>query len=70
MTITAAYTGIRWGELAGLQWIRTYLDDNPRIDVDPELGALHMISGRRELGSPRHQPAPGRCIYPRSGRVC
>ncbi|MTD56584.1 hypothetical protein [Amycolatopsis pithecellobii] len=34
MTITAAYTGMRWGELAGLQWIRTYLDDNPRIEVD------------------------------------
>ena len=31
LTITAAYTGMRWGELAGLQWSRTYLGDNPRI---------------------------------------
>jgi integrase len=51
--ITAAYTGMRWGELAGLQWIRTYLDDDPRIQIDPEFGSLHETSGRLELGPPK-----------------
>jgi len=53
MTITAAYTGLRWGELAGLQWIRTHLDSCPRIEVDPKFGALHEVSGRLELGPPK-----------------
>lgn len=62
MTITAAYTGMRWGELAGLQWIRTYLDDNPRIEIDPEFGALHEISGKLELGPPK-TPASARPVH-------
>jgi integrase len=45
MVITAAYTGLRWGELAGLQWTR--------IDVDATDGALHELSGRLELGPPK-----------------
>ncbi|MER6764506.1 MULTISPECIES: hypothetical protein [Amycolatopsis] len=46
MTITDACTGLRWGELAGLQWSRTRLgDDLPRIDIDPKFGALHEIRG-------------------------
>jgi integrase len=54
MVITAAYTGLRWGELAGLQWTRTYLDDAcSRIDVDPSDGALHELGGRLELGPPK-----------------
>jgi integrase len=62
LTITAAYTGMRWGELAGLQWIRTYLDDNARVEIDPELGALHEIHGRLELGTPK-TPASVRPIH-------
>jgi integrase len=54
MTITDAYTGLRWGELAWLQWIRTYLDDDvPYIDVDPKFGALHEVRGRLEFGPPK-----------------
>jgi len=54
LVITAAYTGLRWGELAGLQWTRTHLDDVcPRIDVDPSDGALHELGGRLELGPPK-----------------
>ncbi len=49
LIITAAYTGMRWGEPAGLQWIRTYLDD-ARMEIDPEFGALHEVRGRIELG--------------------
>ncbi|WP_219419910.1 tyrosine-type recombinase/integrase [Pseudonocardia nigra] len=62
MTITAAYTGLRWGELAGLQWTRAHLDNRPRIDVDPKFGALHEISGRLELGPPK-SPASIRVVH-------
>lgn len=54
MVVTDAYTGLRWGELAGLQWTRTYLDANtPHIDIDPKFGALHEVKGRLELGPPK-----------------
>jgi integrase len=54
MIITGAYTGLRWGELAGLQWIRTYLDDDdPRIAVDEKFGALKEVRGHLELGPPK-----------------
>lgn len=54
MVLTAAYTGLRWGELAGLQWTRVHLDDpNPRIEVDAGDGALHELGGRLELGPPK-----------------
>lgn len=62
MIITAAYTGMRWGEIAGLQWIRTYLDEDPRIRIDPEFGALHEVRGRLELGPPK-TPASVRPIH-------
>jgi integrase len=62
MITTAAYTGMRWGELAGLQWTRTYLDDDPRIEIDKHLGALHEISGRLELGPPK-TPASVRPVH-------
>ncbi|MEU0469157.1 tyrosine-type recombinase/integrase [Amycolatopsis sp. NPDC006131] len=62
MTITDAYTGMRWGELAGLQWIRTYLDEDPRIEIDPNFGALHEVRGRLELGPPK-TPASVRTIH-------
>lgn len=62
MTITDAYTGMRWGELAGLQWIRTCLDEDPRIEIDPNFGALHEVRGRLELGPPK-TPASVRTIH-------
>ena len=62
MVVTAAYTGLRWGELAGLQWSRTYLDEDPRIEVDLKLGALHEVRGRLELGPPK-PPASVRAVH-------
>lgn len=63
MTITAAYTGLRWGEITGLQWTRTYLDDDiPHIDIDPKTGALHEVHGRLELGPPK-TPASVRTVH-------
>lgn len=62
MTITDAYTGLRWGELAGLQWIGTYLEDAPRLEVDPKFRALHEVRGRLELGPPK-TPASVRTVH-------
>jgi integrase len=52
LLITAAYTGARWGELAGLQRRNTHLND-ARIVIDPHIGALHEINGRFTLGPPK-----------------
>jgi integrase len=60
LIITAAYTGMRWGELTGLQRHNCKLDD-ACIDVDPSVGALHEIAGELELGPPK-TPAAVRSI--------
>src|SRR5205823_14532851 len=52
LVITAAYTGMRWGELAGLH--RDNLDpQHGIITVDPLLGALHEVGGKLSLGPPK-----------------
>jgi hypothetical protein len=61
LIITAAYTGMRWGEPAGLQWDHTNLDDG-EIVVDQRVGALHEIRGRLELG-PFKTPASVRTVH-------
>jgi integrase len=60
LVITAAYTGMRWGELTGLQRHNCKLDD-ARILIDPDEGALHEIAGMLELGPPK-TPAAVRSI--------
>lgn len=52
MITTAAYTGMRWGELAGLQWARTDLDTGFLV-IDPKDGALHEVNGTLKLGPPK-----------------
>ncbi|HEX3780828.1 MAG TPA: site-specific integrase [Pseudonocardiaceae bacterium] len=52
LMITAAWTGARWGELTGLQRINTHLDDGI-IVIDPDVGALHEVDGKLELGPPK-----------------
>jgi len=52
LVVTAAYTGLRWGELAGLRWHRVDLARGS-ITVDPLDGALHEIGGRLQLGPPK-----------------
>ena len=67
LIITAAYTGMRWGELAGLQWDRVDLGTG-EIVVDPRVGALHEIGGRLELGAtqdPRQRPHDPPAAVPR-----
>ena len=51
LIITAAYTGLRWGELAGLRWSRVHLD-RATIVIDPTEGALHEVGGRLTPGPP------------------
>jgi integrase len=52
LVITAAYTGMRWGELTGLSRANTHPGDGI-IRIDPDHGALHEISGRLYLGPPK-----------------
>ncbi len=52
MMVMAAYTGMRWGELAGLQWPRTELDAG-LATVDGKDGALHEVGGTLSLGPPK-----------------
>jgi integrase len=56
LVITAAYTGMRWGELAGLAKTNTHLSDG-LISVHPQVGALHEVSGRLYLGPPKSAAA-------------
>jgi integrase len=60
LVITAAWTGCRWGELAGLQ--RDHVDLRRRtITIDPGTGALHESKHRLWLGPPK-TPASARTI--------
>lgn len=52
LVVTAAYTGMRWGELAGLRRPNCKLAD-ARIHIDPDLGALHEVGGHLSLGPPK-----------------
>jgi integrase len=52
LMITAAWTGTRWGELAGLRRHNTHLD-GATIVIDRHTGALHEVNRRLELGTPK-----------------
>jgi integrase len=52
LVITAAYTGMRWGELVGLSRANTHLGDG-LIRIDPDTGALHELAGKLVLGPPK-----------------
>lgn len=56
LIITAAYTGMRFGELAGLTRAHVHLD-RALIHVAADTGALHEVSGHRWLGPPRTKAA-------------
>jgi integrase len=52
MVITAGYTGMRWGELSGLD--RDNVDlEHGSIYVHPDVGALHEVGGKLFLGPPK-----------------
>lgn len=61
LIVTAAYTGMRWGELAGLQWSRVDLDKQ-EIRIDARDGALHEPHGKLHLNPPK-TPAGVRTVH-------
>jgi integrase len=52
LVITAGWTGLRWGEITGLQRRNLHLDDGVLL-VDRYVGGLHESSGRMWLGPPK-----------------
>lgn len=61
LVITAAFTGMRWGEVVGLKWRNVDLDKGV-ITVDHKIGALHEHGGQLELGPPK-TPSSVRIIH-------
>jgi integrase len=60
LIITAAWTGCRWGELAGLHRRNVRLDQGV-IVIDPMRGSLHEARGKRWIGPPK-TPSSARTI--------
>jgi integrase len=56
LIVTAAYTGMRFGELAGLTRSHVHLDQ-ALIHISAGTGALHEIGGNRWLGPPKTKSA-------------
>jgi integrase len=56
MVITAAFTGMRWGEITGLAKDNCHLDDS-HLSIDPDIGSLHEVGGRMWLGPPKTDTA-------------
>lgn len=61
MIVTAAGTGMRFGELAALAPAAISLDTY-RLHIDPDVGSLHEVAGKRWLGPPK-PPSGARKIY-------
>lgn len=61
MIVTAAGTGMRFGELAALAPAAISLDTY-RLHIDPDVGTLHEVAGKRWLGPPK-PPSGARNIY-------
>jgi integrase len=57
MILTAAWTGMRWGELAGLHRRNVHVDD-ARLRVDAQAGVLHESPHRVWLGPPNTLASP------------
>lgn len=67
MVITAAYTGMRWGELAALGWHNVLLDqDTPKIIVHANEGNLRELAGRVWLDQPKTENSGRSIPLPRS----
>ncbi len=63
LIITGAYTGMRWGELAGLARVNSHFDDG-LIRVDPDIGALHEVGGNLYLGPPKTRDSARDILLP------
>lgn len=60
LVITAAYTGLRIGELLALTRQNVHLS-RAQLTVTPDRGALHEVAGQRWLGPPK-TPASARAV--------
>ncbi|XRQ09237.1 hypothetical protein ACN3XK_74370 [Actinomadura welshii] len=56
MVITAAFTGMRWGEITGLAKHHCH-PEQLYLQIDPETGALHEVRGALWLGPPKTETA-------------
>ncbi|MGP4030287.1 hypothetical protein [Actinomadura sp. 3N407] len=63
MVITAAFTGMRWGEITGLAK-RNCHPEQLHLQIDPETGALHEVRGAMWLGPPKTETAARRIDLP------
>ncbi|WP_171064576.1 tyrosine-type recombinase/integrase [Actinomadura soli] len=63
MVITAAWTGMRWGELAGLARGNCRTGDGYLV-IDPDVGSLHEVGARLWLGPPKSRAAARRIDLP------
>jgi integrase len=63
MVIASAFTGMRWGEIAGLGRTNCHPGESYLV-VDPDVGALHEVTGRLWLGPPKSQAAARRVDLP------
>ncbi|MEV5751668.1 tyrosine-type recombinase/integrase [Actinoallomurus sp. NPDC052308] len=63
MVITAAFTGMRWGEITGLAKTNCHLDQG-YLRVDPDNGSLHEVGARLWLGPPKTDAATRRIDLP------
>jgi integrase len=63
MVIASAFTGMRWGEIAGLGRTNCYPGESYLV-IDPDVGALHEVTGRLWLGPPKSQAAARRVDLP------
>ncbi|MFF1615071.1 hypothetical protein ACFVYA_45660 [Amycolatopsis sp. NPDC058278] len=69
LVITAAWTGCRWGELAGLRRDNVDLGRGV-IVIDPLVGALHESGSMLWLGPPKTRASHGRSRSRRSWSRC
>lgn len=67
MVLLAAYTGLRWGEIAGLTWDRVRLDHKtPTVTIPWADGALHETGGKLWLEAPKSLAAVRTVSFPRA----
>lgn len=63
MVIHAAFTGMRWGEIIGLDRAHCRTGSGYLL-VDPDVGALHEVAGRLWLGPPKSEATARRIDLP------
>jgi integrase len=63
LVVTAAFTGMRWGEITGLAKPNCRTADGYLL-IAPDVGALHEVGGKLWLGPPKSRAAARRIDLP------